>query len=136
MTWTDRFLMLFVLIGVPLLLIAFPLYLLFGGLRTFALRPLQRCFEGIRLKQVAEGADVQVVYHTYRGFLLWFTQDEHLVITTVDDAHQLLGRLLRFNLTWGMLSGGMLFIPLLAIGNYYAQLRSIRRQIAQQGDHG
>lgn len=136
MAWSERLLILFVLVGVPLLLIAFPLYLLFGGLRTFALKPLQRCFDGIHLKDFAGTGDVQLVYHTYRGLLLWATQDEHRVIVSADDARKLLGRLLRFNLTWGMLSYGMLFIPFLAIGNYYAQLRSIQRQIAQQGDRG
>ena len=41
----------------------------------------------------------------------------------------LLARLLRFNLTWGMLSYGLLFVPFLAIGNYLAQKRSIEKQL-------
>jgi hypothetical protein len=41
--------------------------------------------------------------------------------------------LLRFNLTWGMLSYGLLFVPLLAIGNYFAQKRSIAKQEGELG---
>ena len=133
MSWPERLLFLFVLIGVPLLLIAFPLYLLFGGLRTFALRPLRRCYDGIRLREVAGAGDVRFVYHTYRGLLLWVTQDEHRVAAPAGDAERLLGRLLRFNLTWGLLSYGMLFVPFLAVGNYYAQRKSIRQQAATFG---
>ena len=128
MSWSERLLFLFVLIGVPVLLVVFPLYLLFGGLRTFALRPLRRCFDGIRLRESPGAGDVRLVYHTYRGLLFWVTQDEHRVVAPAEDAERLLGRLLRFNLTWGMLSYGMLFIPFLAVGNFYAQRRSIRQQ--------
>lgn len=72
--------------------------------------------------------DVCFVYHTYRGFLVWFVQDEHHVCAPPEDARSLLTRLLRFNLTWGMLSYGLLFVPLLAISNYVAQKRSIEKQ--------
>ena len=130
MSWCERLLLLLVLISIPLLLIVFPLYLLFGGLRTFALRPLQRCFKGIRLRELPEVGDVYFVYHTYRGLLFWVTQEEHRIIAPAEDAERLLGRLLRFNLTWGMLSYGMVFIPFLAVGNYYAQRKSIRQQAA------
>ena len=127
-SWSERLFGFCVMIGVPLLLIVFPLYLLFGGLRTFALRPLKRCFAGIQVRESPELGDVECVYHTYRGLLLWVTQDEHRFFATADDSERLLGRLLRFNLTWG-LSYGMLFIPFLAVGNYHAQKRSIRQQV-------
>lgn len=128
MDWTDRVLLLFVLIAVPAVIIVLPLYLLFGGLRTFALRPLQRCYHGIRLHEQPGPGDVQFTYHTYRGLLLWATEDEHRIIAPAEDAERLLGRLLRFNLTWGMLSHGMVLIPFLAIGNYYSQRKLIRQQ--------
>jgi len=130
-SWSDRVFILLVLVAVPLLLVVWPLYLLFGGLRTFALRPLQRCYSGIRLRESLGPGDVQFVYHTYRGLLLWATEDEHRVIAPVDDAERLLGRLLRFNLTWGMLSHGTLFIPFLALGNYYSQRELIRQQMKE-----
>lgn len=117
-----------------LIIVGVPVFVFSGGLRSFALKPLQRRFEGIELHSVAQDGDVTFVYHTYRGFLLWFVQTEHRVIAPASDAEKLLGRLLRFNLTWGLLSYGVIFIPFLAIGNYYAQLRSIRKQSnAMQG---
>ena len=117
-------------IVVLLVLVAFPLYLLFGGLRTFALGPLRRCYEGIEIHDAPRPGDVVFLYHTYRGLLLWFTQDEHRVAAPPADAERLLGRLLRFNLTWGMLSYGMLFVPFVSLGNFYSQRRSIRAQAA------
>lgn len=124
----DGILMLVLRISIPLLLVVFPLYLLLGGLRTFALRPLSRCFEGIDLHESLEPNDVRFVYHTYRGLLLWVTQEGHRGYASTEDAKKLLGRLLRFNLTWGMLSYGLLFVPFLAVGSYYSQRWSIREQ--------
>jgi hypothetical protein len=79
-----------------------------------------------------EPGDVKFIYHTYRGLLLWFTQTEHRVFAHPEDAEKLLKRLLRFNLTWGMLSYGFVFIPVVSYGNYRAQLRSIRQQAEAQ----
>lgn len=111
-----------------LIFVGVPVFVFSGGLRSFALKPLQRRFEGIEQHSIAQDSDVSFVYHTYRGFLLWFVQTEHRVIAPASDAEKLLGRLLRFNLTWGLLSYGVIFIPFLAIGNYFAQRRSISKQ--------
>ena len=73
-----------------------------------------------------------LTYHTYHGFIAWFTQTPHQVALPPDDARKLLGRLLRFNLMWGLVTYGALFIPPLAILNYFAQ----RRSIAKQAAHG
>ena len=43
-TFLERLPFILFIVGVLLVLIVFPLYLLFGGLRTFALKPLRRCF--------------------------------------------------------------------------------------------
>lgn len=130
MSVVDYLVFLLVILAVPCLLIGVPIYLLSGGLRTFALRPLERRFEGLDVHARPRSGDVYFVYHTYRGFLLWTTQDEHHVFAPPVVAEKLLGRLLRFNLTWGLLSVGMLFIPLLAVGNYFSQRSSIRKQTA------
>jgi hypothetical protein len=128
LSFPERLPFILLAVGILLVLVVVPVYLLFGGLRTFALKPLRRCFDGVRLHEVPEPGDVLLVYHTYRGLLLWVTQDEHRVLAPRADAERLLGRLLRFNLTWGMLSYGLLFIPFLAVGSYYGQRRSIREQ--------
>ena len=40
--------------GILLVLVLVPLYLFFGGLRTFALVPLRRCFDAVRLRETPE----------------------------------------------------------------------------------
>jgi len=128
MTIGERLLTLFVMIAVPLTLIGVPIFVFMGGIQKFALKPLQKRFMGLNLHDSPQPGDVCFVYHTYRGFLVWFVQDEHRVCTTPDDARTLLTRLLRYNLTWGMLSYGLLFVPLIAVGNFFAQMRSIEKQ--------
>lgn len=134
MTTEDMFLLAFVVVAIPLVLVGVPIFLLTGGMQRFALRPLERCFAGLKLHETPQPGDVSCVYHSYRGFLLWFVQTEHHIHAPPADALEALRRLLRFNLTWGLLSYGLLFVPLLAIGNYYAQKRSIQRQTTAQTD--
>lgn len=131
MTWGERLLILFVVVAVPLTFIGVPIFVLMGGIQKFALRPLQRCFASCDLHPCLKPGDVSFVYHTYRGFLLWSVQDEHRVFASPADAKILLKRLLRFNLTWGLLGYGFLFIAPLAVLNYYAQKRSIAEQERQ-----
>lgn len=131
MSISERILIIFVLIAVPFTLIVLPIYLLTGGLRKFGLRALERRFEGLQLRKQPLAGDVFLVYHTYRGFLLWSWQEEHRGFASERDARELLKRLLRYNLSWGLLSYGMIFIPFLAIGNYYAQKRSIESQATE-----
>ena len=125
MTIGERLLILFVMIVVPLIFIGVPIFAFMGGIRKFALKPLERRFAGLDVHDTPHPGDVTFVYHTYRGFLVWFVQNEHRVSAPPEDARLLLTRLLRFNLTWGMLSYGLLFVPFIAIGNYYTQTRSI-----------
>lgn len=115
--------------GILALIIFIIVWFVRGGFQTIALKPLQRRFEGIELHDQQYESDVVIRYHTYRGFLIWLIQDEHVVATNADDAKKLLGRLLRFNLTWGLLSYGAILVPLFAIPCYFSQLRSIRRQL-------
>jgi len=112
-------------------LIGVPYFMLFGGAERFCRKPLMRRYNGLEIHDSPDSNDVSFTYHTYRGFLLWFVQDEHSINAPPRDARVLLGRLLRFNLTYGMLSYGLLFVPLLAIGNYIAQSRNIKKQVAQ-----
>jgi hypothetical protein len=62
------------------------------------------------------------------------TQDEHRVSAPIAEAEKLLNRLWRFNLSWGLLSRGFLFIPFLATGNYLTQRRAIRGQAATMNE--
>jgi hypothetical protein len=71
---------------------------------------------------------VEFVFHTYNGFLFYVMQREHRFRLAPDRARELLWRLHKFNLTWGMLAYGVLVIPLLSYGNYLAQKSRIRKQ--------
>jgi hypothetical protein len=115
------------LVGFALVLVL-PFYLLGGGLKGFGSAALDGCYRGLHVHENPVQGDVHLIYHTYRGFFLWYVQREHHIFAPPADAKVLLGRLLRYNLTWGMLSKAMLFVPFLAVGNYVAQKRSLRRQ--------
>ena len=132
MEFWDRIFVFAVVLAVPVVLVAVPIYLLAGGLQGFARKPLERRFAGLKINAIPQVGDVTVVYHTYRGALLWAMQDEHVIHANPEDARESLRRLLRFNLTWGMLSYGMILIPFLAIGNYRTQMDSIDRQLAER----
>ncbi len=114
-------------IGVLIGIIAFGAFLFFG-FEALAKRSLRKRLAGLHPHQVALPGDVVLSYHTYHGFLVWFTQTHHCFALRPDDARKLLGRLLRFNLVWGFFAYGALVIPLLALGNYLAQRRSIATQ--------
>ncbi len=98
------------------------------GVDRIGLVPLQRCFEGLELRETVQPGDVTFVYHTYRGVLVCTVQEEHQIAADPDTARTLLKRLLRYNLTWGMRTNAIVFIPLLAVGNYFTQKSSIARQ--------
>lgn len=117
-----------VVLSMPLLLIGVPYLYLTGRLERFGRRPLEARFKGLDLRTSPGPGDVELVYHTYCGLLLWVTQTEHRVYAPPDDARALLGRLLRYNLTWGLLSYGLLLIPPISYANYVIQKRSIARQ--------
>ena len=93
-------------------------------------RALERAYTGIDIHTVPAPGDVVLIYHTYHGFIAWNSETTHRIVLPPEHARELLGRLLRFNLTWGMTSHGMIFVPLLAISNYIAQRSSISKQEA------
>lgn len=98
---------------------------LLRGYEALARRSLRRKYRGLTIHDVPQARDVVVTYHTYHGFIAWVTQTPHQVFLPPDDARRLLGRLLRFNLLWGLFSYGALFFPPIAVLNYIAQRRSI-----------
>lgn len=114
------------LIILPLLGVA--VFFLREGIGSFATKPLQACYRGLSVRSTPLPGDVSFNYHTYRGLLIWFTQDEHQVSAAPEEARCLLRKLLQFNLTWGLLSYGLAFVPFLAVYNYLVQRRSITRQ--------
>jgi len=106
---------------------------LFRSWEHFAQRSLERKYADLEIHAVPQVGDVLLTYHTYHGLIAWFTQTPHHVALPPDDARKLLGRLLRFNCTWGLVTYGVLFIPPVAILSYLAQRRSIADQEANGG---
>jgi hypothetical protein len=119
-------------IGVFVGLAVFALFL-FRGYERLARGALRRSYAQLAIHDAPRSGDVVLTYHTYHGFVAWFTQATHQVALPPRDARILLGRLLRFNLTWGLLTWGVVFIPPLAILNYFQQRRSIALQGAAGG---
>ncbi len=106
---------------------------LFRGYEHLARRSLERKYADLAVHPEPQAGDVVLIYHTYHGLVAWFTLTPHHVALPPEDARELLSRLLRFNLTWGLVTYGALFIPPLAILNYFAQRRSIAAQQATGG---
>jgi hypothetical protein len=102
--------------------------LLFRSYERFARKALERTYEGFDIHPAPLPGDVVLVYHTYHGFLAWHTETTHRVFLPACAARELLGRLLRFNLTWGLLVHGGVIVPPVAISHYIAQRRSITDQ--------
>ena len=96
---------------------------------------LWRTYDGLDANLTPRKGDVRLRFHTYHGLLLWFVQTEHDGFLTPDRARELLGRLNRYNCSWGILSRGLVIVPALSFGNYLVQSRTIRAQVrAFDGD--
>lgn len=124
----ERVLGILLAIAVLLTFVGVIYFVLSGGIEKIGLKSLRRRFSGLTLRDAPRPNDVYLRYHTYRGLLVWCIQEEHPVYASARDAEELLRRLLWFNLTWGLLGYGLLFVPFLATGNYVVQRRSIKRQ--------
>jgi hypothetical protein len=100
----------------------------FRGYERLSRSVLEAAYADVDTHRVPIPGDVVLVYRTYHGFLAWSTEKTHHVFLRPDDGRRLLGRLLHFNLTWGLLGHAGLLVPLLAIPSYIAQRRSITKQ--------
>jgi len=61
--------------------------------------PLANCYRGIECRLQPAPGDVNVVFHTYHGFIAFWIQTEHRFYAPPDQALELLRRLNRFNWT-------------------------------------
>lgn len=97
------------------------------------MRDIYEGIEGIRQSSQpqAQPGDVNLVFHTYTGFLAWFTQTRHNLLLPPDQAKILLKRMLKHNLTWGLFVYGGIFVPILTLIEYYQQKKKIARAVQQ-----
>jgi hypothetical protein len=101
-----------------------------------AARKLRSIYEEAGLPTKAGPGDVSIRFHTYHGLLVWQTETEHRLALPPAKARLVLKRLHRFNVTSGMLSKHLFFVPCVSLANYLIQLRRIRAQerlLEQQG---
>lgn len=97
-----------------------------GNYQRLAERTLERAYDDLIIHVEPEPGDVVLDYYTYHGILIWVAVTPHRVVLPPAGARVLLGRLLRFNLTWGLMSPNVFTVAV--IYNYFAQRRSIARQ--------
>ncbi len=112
-----------------------PVMLVLYGLQKYkaaGARALERILQEAR--GAGDGADsgpvVAIEFYTYQGFLSASYQTHHELRLPHAQAVRALKGLHRFNLIWGWWGLGGLFIPFISWWNYRAQLRNIRRQVA------
>ena len=113
-----------------LVVIGLPVAVLFGfrKFKKVARTALAERYEGLQVHASPQSRDVCLVYHTYHGIIVWFTQTTHRVYLPPDDARELLRRLFWFNIGWGWSAYLGLFVIPLSLFNYYSQQRSISAQ--------
>ncbi|HZL35120.1 MAG TPA: hypothetical protein VFC78_07410 [Tepidisphaeraceae bacterium] len=80
---------------------------------------------GIRPPGVSLPGDVRLVFHTYSGFLVYFDQVRHDVVLPAQEARVVLGRMLRHNLTVGLLSWGGVFALVFSWMEYRRESKKI-----------
>ena len=108
-------------------------FLILKGIRWFgaaAIRSQARMFEGMTVYDEPGPGLVGVVFHTYSGLFVYAHQLEYRFWATPGDARTVLSRMNKHNLTRGFFAYGALVIPLLSLGNYWAQRRRIAKQEA------
>jgi hypothetical protein len=104
------------------------LYICMSAYERQADRALNRCFKWLHLQKSKNPGDVVVRYSTYHGFLLLCHKTSNEAIVPGAEGIALLGRLLRFNLTWGLAS--LWTIPLVPVfcTQYFRQRRLVHTQ--------
>ncbi len=105
---------------------------LYRWYRRQAEAAIERAYANLHPHWPAVDGDVTLLFHTYFGFFVWFSQIEHRVALPPDQARVLLRRLHQFNLNWGLLCPFVVAVPLLSLVHYWEQTRSIRNQVARQ----
>jgi len=107
-----------------LLLIGVPILVIRGHRRMAGPRGRAKFYKGltdIRRDRVLQPGDVNLVFHTYAGFLVTVMQTRHDVVLPAEQARVLLRRLAKHNLTYGLFAAGAVFIPLLTLAEYWTQ---------------
>lgn len=98
-------------------------------------RAQAQLFSGVQVATAAAPGFVSAVFHVYCGLIVFTRQTEYRFWATPDDARIVLSRMNRFNLTWGFFAYGGLIIPILSLGNYWAQRSRVSKQAEKLQPH-
>jgi hypothetical protein len=91
-----------------------------------------RGMRDVRAGGALRPGDVHLVFHTYRGILIYWRQTRYDMVLPAADAKIVLGRMYRHNLTHGLLCAGGVFVPILTTLEYYKQ----RKKFAEAARRG
>ena len=80
---------------------------------------------GIRPAGPPAPGEVRLTFHTYSGFLIFADQRKHDRVLPAEQARILLNRMLKHNLTWGLLAYVALFHPIVSLIEYRKQSANI-----------
>jgi hypothetical protein len=72
--------------------------------------------------------EVVFKFTTYTGFGIWLVQSTRVYALPHDVAARVLKRLLRHNMTIGLIGPGLVFVPFLSLMEYWQRQREIARQ--------
>ena len=104
-------------------------YILMKKWELWGERSLAKIYEEMNnLPPLENDTDVNIIFYSYRGFLITF-QTTHQHTLASQKANFLLKRLHQFNLMWcwGGIRG--LYVPFISTWSYYQQKRRIRKQL-------
>jgi hypothetical protein len=120
-----------VLIVGLLVAVAWPFLKLFHFYQAASLRALERIYAEVGVNEPPGHGEplVEIEFYTHHGLLFWTTETKHQLTLPYEKAGELLRRLHRFNLKWGILAYGALFIPFISLFNCWSQRRRMRRQM-------
>jgi len=93
-------------------------------------RAVLHAYDGLNVRRERLTGDVAVEFDTYFGMLGGGYVWKHRVFLPSNEAETLLKRLHSFNLRWGWLSPGGLFVPFLSLWKYRSQQKAVRLQVA------
>jgi|GEM_PF-5781839 len=125
--WLGAIFALFVIVGMGCGALYF-----YRGFERLAKWRLKRKLRGLGFREDTQEVSVFVSYNTYHGFVAWYTETMHEVWLPYSDARKLLGRLFRFNLSWGFFTWGILFLIPSAIAHFISARSSIDKQFADK----
>jgi hypothetical protein len=80
-----------------------------------------------RIPVLPSEKQVNVVFDTYSGFLVYYRRTSHDFTAPRNQAEEILKRLHRYNLVHSWLAAGALLMPLVSYCNYRLQLHAIRK---------